>query len=307
MSTETVETNLTMDDVLADDPAPETGAATVEQQAAPAPAAEKVAETDTTTQQDQQQAAETPDDDNDEPLTPNERRGLKSALTAERNKTKEWQDRYERDIGAVNTRLETLTRQIQMQQPAAPQPTQQQQPEQSQDFDWSDPNKWGRNLVENAVAPVHQTMRRMVVDFSRREANREFGAEKVAAAEEALKQAVLAGQIDQGTAQSLRTSTHPVADIVQWHQKQETLRRVGNDPDAFITAEFERRMADPAFQAQMLQRIQGTAAANGNGTSTTRTQPSVQLPPTLNRVATGANQATVEDGSPEAIYQYATG
>lgn len=52
----------------------------------------------------------------------------------------------------------------------------------------------------------------------------------------------------------LSASDHPFGELIKWHKEQSALQRVGDDPDAYIEAEVQRRLAEaggqPAGHAQ---------------------------------------------------------
>jgi type II secretory pathway pseudopilin PulG len=105
---------------------------------------------------------------------------------------------------------------------------------------------------------------------------------------------------DQATYLSVMRSPNPGEAIVRWYTNRETLNRVGPDPEAFIQAEIERRMTDPAFQAEVIKRYQAQ-----NGSSPSNQQ--VRLPPSLSRVSSAAPAAEGElDTSDAAMYAFAT-
>lgn len=154
---------------------------------------------------------------------------------------------------------------------------------------WEDPNGFTEDVVSKALTPLQEQMREFVFNTSKREATREFGAEKITAAETAMEQAIKAGRLDpKAVAAQLGKSMDPVGDVVRWHQKTSALERVGSDPDAFVKAEIEKMLADPAKAGELLQRLQsGAANANRSGT----TAPVIELPPSLSKLPGGTNTA----------------
>lgn len=218
-----------------------------------------------------------------------------AALQAERESRKE-----------LERQIQQLTGQVQLlsQRPAThpAQPQEQQKPREI----WEDPDGYTTDRVNAAVTPVLNTMQQFIGNISYREAVREFGAETVKTAAETLKSAVANGLVDgREIQQRLGASMDPIGDTVRWYRQQEALKRVGDDPDKFIESELEKRMSDPAFQAEFIKRIQSGAAANVNAKA--GQQPPVTLPPSLTRLPGGANQAADTDVSSEALFNFATG
>jgi len=148
---------------------------------------------------------------------------------------------------------------------------------------WEDPD----GFVKNALTPVQEQMRTVVLTYSRREAIREHGAEKVDAAEAALKQAIASGALNgKEVTDRLQASLDPVGDVVNWHTRQSAISRVGNDPDKWLESELERRLNDPAEQAKILERIRASASTQQPGQT-----PATKLPPSLSKLPGGANEA----------------
>lgn len=202
--------------------------------------------------------------------------------------------------------IQQLTGQVQLlsQRPAA-QPAQAQEQQKPREI-WEDPDGYTTDRVNAAVTPVLNTMQQFIGNISYREAVREFGADTVKTAAETLKSAVANGLVDgREIQQRLGASMDPIGDTVRWYRQQEALKRVGDDPDKFIESEMEKRMSDPAFQAEFIKRIQSGAAANVNAKA--GQQPPVTLPPSLTRLPGGANQAADTDVSSEALFNFATG
>jgi hypothetical protein len=169
---------------------------------------------------------------------------------------------------------------------------------------WEDPEGFARNAVTEALTPVQTQMRQFVFTTSKREATREFGAETITAAEEAMKAAVANGTLDRrAVAAELAASMDPVGDVVRWHKKSSAISRVGDDPDAWFEAELAKREADPAYQAKFLERIRtgSTSASNANGQT-----PLTKLPPSLSRIPGGGNAVADNDASSGAIFDRVT-
>ncbi|MDC9825670.1 hypothetical protein PRN20_18200 [Devosia sp. ZB163] len=179
----------------------------------------------------------------------------------------------------------------QQRQPA-PQPAQQQQPNEF----WDDPD----GFVGAKLTPIQQEMVEMRAMLSHTRAVSEFGHEAVVAAHTAMKQAIEQGALDGAAVNArLQASRDSVGDIVRWHQGQkarENMQRIGGDPDAWLAAELEKRMSDPTFQAQVIERARGTA------------QPAVTAPsrsevpaiPSLRNIGTAASAASAANDQSDA-------
>lgn len=162
---------------------------------------------------------------------------------------------------------------------------------------WENPDEWGNSLL----TPIQQQLQQQNERWSRRFAEQQHGAETVNAAYQALGQAMQSG--DAGALaeyQRLKQSDHPFGDMVEWHKRQETVKTVGSDPNAWFEAEMEKRLADPAYQGKVLERIRGTAATNTN-----RSAPVTSLPPSLNRLPAGGNAPSDVDASDAGIFAHA--
>lgn len=108
----------------------------------------------------------------------------------------------------------------------------------------------------------------------------------------------------QMTVRRIYGSPNPGEELVQWHRRNETLRRVGNDPAAYeerlIAEAREKLMKDPDFRAQLLEDLRAEASGADNGRPRTITR----LPKSLNGVAgssTVRDSSVDLDGSEQAI------
>lgn len=216
------------------------------------------------------------------------------ALHASRKKEQEARQEAE----TLRQQIAELRGQIQM---INQRPSQQVQPKVEEqkpvDF-WEDPNAF----VQGALSPVQQQLQQQREQFSKMLAMQSHGKETV---DNAFKAFVEAAQANPGAYageyQAMMKSEHPYDALVQWHKRQETLKTVGNDPNAWLEAELEKRLSDPSYQAKVMERIRATAA---NGT--TRSNPVTQLPPSLNRLPAGGNVAEESDASDAALFSFAT-
>lgn len=157
---------------------------------------------------------------------------------------------------------------------------------------WDDPD----NYLQSQINPVQQQMMEMKEFMSENLAVQSYGEEAVNAAKQAIEQVARTPEGQQVIAKMMQ-SRHPFGDLVKWHKQHEAMRLVGDDPNAWLEAEMEKRLADPAYQAKVLERIRGTAASN-----TTRSAPAVSLPPSLSGLPAGGNAAAEADMSDAALF-----
>lgn len=210
------------------------------------------------------------------------------ALTAIRGENRDLKQQLQQAI----SRLQALE-----QRPAAQPPAQLQPPPTKREL-WDDPDAY----VDERLTPLQQQLAETRAEISHFRAISEFGKESVTAAHQAVNDAISRGELNPETVNGqLAKSRDPVGDIVRWHQQQQAkanMQKIGNNPDAWLDAEIEKRMADPAFQAKVIERAR---QPNGQNTQS----PPVALPPSLSRIASGAN-APGGDMSGEGLFAHAT-
>lgn len=210
-----------------------------------------------------------------------------AALAASRQKARE----KEQEAETLRREMAELRGQIQVlsQRPATP-------PQPKPETPPLEP--WDPGYDEYVRAPIVEQLQKQAERFSMRMAVKEYGKETVESAYSALGQAMQAGDPSaRAEYQRIKASDDPYEDIVQWHRRQETLRTVGDDPNAWLEAEIEKRLADPVHQGKFLDRIQATAASTVN-----RSNPVTKLPPSLTRLPSGGNAAAEADMSDAGIF-----
>lgn len=215
------------------------------------------------------------------------------ALHASRQKEKEARQEAE----TLKQQIAELRGQVQLLSSRPQQPQAPKEGAKSPDF-WEDPTAF----VQGALSPVQQQLQTQREQFSKMLAMQAHGQEAVDNAYKAFEQAARANPgAYAGEYQSIMRSEHPYDALVQWHKRQQTLQMVGNDPNEWLEAELEKRLADPAQQAKIIERMKAAAAAN-----TSRSNPVTNLPPSLNRLPAGGNAAQDNDTSDEALFSFAT-
>jgi hypothetical protein len=101
--------------------------------------------------------------------------------------------------------------------------------------------------VKAQVDPILHRMFSDKLDFSEALAEEKYGAETVETAKQAFIQAM---QEDPDLYRKVVvTSKHPYDAVVKWHKKHSALSKIGDDPEAYIAAEIERRLQE-AQQSQ---------------------------------------------------------
>lgn len=178
---------------------------------------------------------------------------------------------------------------------ASHQPAQQPQREQQPASIWDDPDAF----LKSQIDPVQQSVQDMRETIWELQASQTHGAEVIGAAKKAAE-ALYGTPEGQALYAQITAKGNPFDNLVQWHKRQQTLSQVGDDPQAWLEAELEKRLSDPAYQAQVLERIRGNAAS-----STTRSQPTTNIPPSLSRIPSGGNQADDGDMSDGALFSQA--
>lgn len=147
-----------------------------------------------------------------------------------------WEKRFTEMMGALRP-----------QQPAQPQL----EPQKAQDY-WDDPDKFIQHRLQEAMAPMQQAM----MANARMAAEAVHKPETVKEAEEAFNSLVSSGRMDPRLAEQINGSPNPFHAAVQWHQhvkRQQSMAQYGEDPEAFIKAEVERRIA--AMGGQPAQQL----------------------------------------------------
>lgn len=218
------------------------------------------------------------------------------AVQEERAKRQEAQrraDDLERQLAVLQGQVTLLTQQ---RQPTAQQPQQEQQPATI----WDDPD----NYLKSQLSPVQQQMQEMREMLWESQAASAPGSslEKVEAAKTAA-QALAGTPAGQALHSEIMAGGNPYLNLVKWHERQQTLATVGNDPQAWLQSELAKLKADPAFQAEIIALARGGAVAQPGIRSQ---QPVTSLPPSLSRLPTGGNAAEDSDMSDGALFAHAT-
>lgn len=184
---------------------------------------------------------------------------------------REKRQKYEREMEDLRRQFEAAQAQWRAQQQQ-----QRQQPEAPDIFE--NPAAYTSHL-ESTFA---QKMREQELNFSLRLAHREYKQEF----EEAYAALERRGQMgDAATVQSVVNSPDPGEAIVRWHRQQKLYEQTGGNLDAWMQKQREQLLNDPAFLAQAVEKVR----ASTNGGTQHGQRPNVQLPPSLNKVASAAS------------------
>lgn len=100
----------------------------------------------------------------------------------------------------------------------------------------------------------------------------------------------------------MQTASSPGETLVQWYKQRQTMREVGDDPNAWLERKLEERMKDPAFLAKAME------AARGHATANPPSRPAVNLPPSLSSMSPAlaqSNDPEAEDNSDAAVFKQA--
>lgn len=157
------------------------------------------------------------------------------AVQAERGKRKEAENEAEalrRELAELRGQVSVLSRPAQQPQPAEkPKP---------KTF-WENPDEF---LAER-LAPIQQETTQRHFLNSRMLADEKFGADTVKEADDALGALIQANDPSVVELQQrIKTSPHPYADLVSWHQRRKAMADIGDDPVSFRERERERIRAE---------------------------------------------------------------
>src|SRR5258707_2452930 len=202
-----------------------------------------------------------------------DRRGIPPGRLREESDARRVAEAETRELRA---RLENLERNQR-------QPPQPQQPEKPDMF--ADPEGWAasqRAEIEANFAARH-------VNASLNDTREEHG-EKF---DEAYAALIRAGQSgDRQTVQQIWDSPNPGRALMRWHDRQQVIRDVGTDPQAYRTRVARELMEDPEVRRQMVETLRDDAMNGGRAAPRTR----VRLPASLNSASGGAGHRSRDPG-----------
>lgn len=119
---------------------------------------------------------------------------------------------------------------------------------------WEDPNRAFDDRIQQAVQPLQNGQQQVIERFSKMMAAKDYGADAVNAAYRDFEARVKRDpQGNRWIWQRIMAAEHPYGELVKWHREQAHLSKAGDDPEAYINAEVERRMAERAGGAAETQ------------------------------------------------------
>jgi hypothetical protein len=172
-----------------------------------------------------------------------------------------------------------------------------QQNQKAPDF-FENPDQATQALILRTLQPYAEETRRNMMAMGKMVASAAHGADKVDAAEQAFLKARAEESLDPADYERVVGSPNRYDAVVRWHKSQTVLSSVGDDPAAWFEKQLEAKLADPAFQASLLEKVQASAAGRPSMT---------KLPPSLSRTtAAASNRAEgVGDLSDKSLFAYA--
>jgi hypothetical protein len=106
---------------------------------------------------------------------------------------------------------------------------------------------------------------------------------------------------DDSMRQQVIASSDPGETLVQLYQREKVMKEVGPDPTAYINQKMEDALNDEAFLAKAYEKFKAKA-----GGQSAQTKNKIELPPSLNKVASAGSVDGDTDMSGGSLYNYAT-
>lgn len=152
---------------------------------------------------------------------------------------------------------------------------------------FADPQKWEQSFEQKLLSK----QRELEGNFSLRLAAYKHG-EKFQEAWNALVERAQSG--DDSIRQQVINSPDPGETLVNWYKREETLKLVGDEPEAFAEKILNEALENPEFLARAIEKAKGKAA----------TQPTqVHLPPSLNKGSASVGKTDAADMSDAGLWQ----
>ena len=173
-----------------------------------------------------------------------------------------------------------------------------QQQQKQPDF-FENPDQATQTLIMRTLQPYADETRKTLMHMSKMVAEARHGSDKVDSAEQAFLKAREEQVLDTADYERVVQAPNRYDAVVKWHKRQSVLSSVGDDPAAWFDKQLEAKMADPKFQATLLERVRTSAASKPGA---------VQLPPSLSRApaAQGNGPEPVGDLSDQSLFAFAT-
>jgi hypothetical protein len=107
---------------------------------------------------------------------------------------------------------------------------------------------------------------------------------------------------DRSAVQAVMGSPDPGQALISWYKRDQTIAKVGDDPDAWFEKRKAELLDDEAFLAQAMEK----ARAKANGDQANGSRPNVKLPPSLSRLpSAGSHAEQGGDMSDASLFNYA--
>lgn len=150
---------------------------------------------------------------------------------------------------------------------------------------WSQPDQWAGQF-DQRLSSVNDTvgkrLKEMEANFSFRLAHFQH-KDVFEKGYEELVNRVRAGDI--AIRDHIMASADPGQALVNWYRREQTVREVGEDPQAYVNRKMEEALKDPAFLAKAQEAMKAIATGQNGAAPRTTTQ----LPPSLTRAAGGSS------------------
>lgn len=239
-------------------------------------------------------------------VPPGVHREVKDKLRATEQQLAERDQAHKREIEALNAKFDGVLAALKTQGQPKPQDSEANQPKPDDLPDiFEDPNGFIEALdkrQERKLGTLGEQLGTMRVEFSMGLAHARYG-DAFNGALQSLQRLDPQNPEDRSTVQRIYGSSNPGEALVAWHKRNETLARVGDDPDAFEKSIEQRTrealMKDPEFRKQLIADLQAEAGTANNGRGNTITR----LPPSSRNRGNAGNMADNfgHDGSEQAI------
>lgn len=160
------------------------------------------------------------------------------------------------------------------------------------------PDQATQAIIQRTLQPILEEQRKNQMYLGKMVAEVAHGVDKVSTAETAFLKAKDNLSLDPADYERVVNSPNRYDAVVQWHKRQSVLSSVGDDPNAWFDKQLEAKMADPQFQAKMLERARAGAATKPG---------TVKLPPSLSKAtaAAGNRDEPLGDMSDTSLFAYA--
>lgn len=123
---------------------------------------------------------------------------------------------------------------------------------------------WNRRQNDQIAASLRQSFDNRLIDMSFGQAHEAHG-KTFEAAYGAVTSLNPQNSAHVAIVNRIRSAPNPGAALMKWHKQQQTLERVGDDPDAFIKGEVARLLKDPEVRKQVLADMRAEAGGDRGG------------------------------------------